>query len=96
MRKCTLLVLISICWGCSDLDLYSVPWHMVRRNDGPGCPDYHAKRESTVIIMAPYAQVTVAARDALHIIGCQKVNEEENGFRGERAFIPAFVSRRGG
>lgn len=96
MRNAMIACLLFLFAGCSDFNLFNQPSLLYTRRDGPGLPRYLDKRQSSVVVDVTRSKLPDACRDALLILGCSKIDENKNTFRGDRAFMLGFDCGVGG
>jgi hypothetical protein len=97
LRNIIALCLLPLLVGCADFDFSVRPSFLDTQRDGPDLPRYLDKRESvTFINSTTHSRLVDAERDALLMLGCSKIREEGNTFRGDRPFIIGFVCGVGG
>lgn len=92
MIACILLLLT----GCADFSLSTQPSILNARRDGLGLPKYLDKHQSVVVVDGTRSKLLDACRDALLMLGCSKIREDDNALRGDRAFVPGFACGVGG
>ena len=66
------------------------------KRDGPGLPRYLDKHQSSVVVNVTGPDLSDTCRDALLMLGCSKIHQNKNTFRGDRAFILGFDCGVGG
>ena len=96
MRKVIIACLLPMLVGCADFDFSIRPSIFNAKKDGPGLPKYLDKHESVVLVNGTHSKLLDAERDALLMLGCSHIREDDNTFRGDRPFITGFVCGVGG
>ena len=96
MRNGMITCILLLLTGCADFSLSPYPSILNARRDGPGLPKYLDKHQSVVLVNGTHSKLLDAQRDALLMLGCSDIRENDNTFRGDRAFIPGFVCGVGG
>ena len=96
MRNGLIAGILVLLTGCAGLSYSNQPSILYARRDSPGLPKYLAKQLSFVVIDGTYSRLLDVQRDALLILGCYKIHEEEHAIRGDRTFVPGFACGIGG
>jgi hypothetical protein len=96
LRKGMIACILLLLTGCADFSFSTQPSILNARRDGPGLPKYLDKHQSLVVVDGTRSKLVDANRDTLLMLGCSQIREDDNSFRGDRAFIPGFVCGIGG